>query len=88
MAPHPPRGKYVTVVIDLTLVRDGTGPARPLDMVEGRSKIDSDWRSRAAGPVTQALHLHALPEDGALTGEDIRTSEILGQRPPCRRERQ
>ena len=30
--------KYVTVVIDLTATRDGTGPARLLDMVEGRSK--------------------------------------------------
>jgi transposase len=30
--------KYVTVIIDLTPVRDRTGPARLLDMVEGRSK--------------------------------------------------
>jgi transposase len=30
--------KYVTVIIDLTGVRDGTGPARLLDMVECRSK--------------------------------------------------
>ncbi len=30
--------KYVTVIIDLTPVRDGAGPARLLDMVEGRSK--------------------------------------------------
>jgi transposase len=30
--------KYVTVIIDLTPVRAGTGPARLLDMVEGRSK--------------------------------------------------
>jgi transposase len=36
---HTRRGdKYVTVIIDLTPVRDGTGPARLLDMVEGRSK--------------------------------------------------
>jgi transposase len=36
---HTRRGdKYVTVVIDLTPVRDGAGPARLLDMVEGRSK--------------------------------------------------
>jgi transposase len=33
---HTRRGdKYVTVIIDLTAVRDGTGPARLLDMVEG-----------------------------------------------------
>lgn len=42
---HTRRGdKYVTVVIDLTPVRDGTGPARLLDMVEGRSKaVFSAW---------------------------------------------
>jgi transposase len=46
-------GKYVTVIIDLTPIRDGTGPARLLDMVEGRSKQafktwlgerDTSWR--------------------------------------------
>jgi transposase len=36
---HTRRGdKYVTVIIDLTPVRDKTGPARLLDMIEGRSK--------------------------------------------------
>jgi transposase len=36
---HTRRGdKYVTVIIDLTPVREGTGPARLLDMAEGRSK--------------------------------------------------
>lgn len=36
--------KYVTVIIDLTPNRDKTGPARLLDMVEGRSKaVFKDW---------------------------------------------
>ncbi|GAA2436310.1 hypothetical protein GCM10009856_54250 [Mycolicibacterium llatzerense] len=36
---HTRRGdKYVTVIVDVTPVREGTGPARLLDMVEGRSK--------------------------------------------------
>ena len=36
---HTRKGdKFVTVIIDLTGIRDGTGPARLLDMVEGRSK--------------------------------------------------
>ena len=53
---HTRKGdKYVTVVIDLTPVRDKTGPARLLDMVEGRSKAvfkrwladrPHDWRDR------------------------------------------
>jgi transposase len=47
--------KYVTVIIDLTPVADQTGPARLLDMVEGRSKAvsaawlearPSEWRDR------------------------------------------
>ena len=42
---HTRRGdKFVTVIIDLTAVRDGTGPARLLDMVEGRSKqVFKSW---------------------------------------------
>jgi hypothetical protein len=42
---HTRRGdKYVTVIIDLTPVRDGTGPARLLDMVEDRSKqMPTTW---------------------------------------------
>jgi hypothetical protein len=36
---HTRRGdKYVTVIVDLTPVRAGTGPARLLDMIPGRSK--------------------------------------------------
>lgn len=36
---HTRRGdKYVTVIIDLTPIREGTGPARLLDMVEGCCK--------------------------------------------------
>ena len=49
---HTRRGdKYVTVIIDLTPIRDGTGPARLLDMVEGRSKqAFKTWLAdRAAG---------------------------------------
>ena len=35
---------YVTVIIDLTPVRNGTGPARLLDMVQGRSKkVFTSW---------------------------------------------
>ena len=36
--------KYVTVIIDLTPVREETGPSRLLDMVEGRSKsVFNTW---------------------------------------------
>jgi transposase len=42
---HTRRGdKYVTVIIDLTPVRDGKGPARLLDMIDGRSKqVFKQW---------------------------------------------
>ena len=53
---HTRRGdRYVTVIIDLTPVRDCSGPARLLDVVPGRSKKvlktwlsqrDQDWRGR------------------------------------------
>lgn len=53
---HTRRGdKYVTVIIDVTPVQAGTGPARLLDMVEGRSKTafagwlaarDQQWRDQ------------------------------------------
>ena len=56
MRRHTRRGdRYVTVIIDLTLVRDRSGPARLLDVVPGRSKKvlktwlsqrDQDWRGR------------------------------------------
>ncbi|MCI9889551.1 ISL3 family transposase, partial [Micrococcales bacterium 31B] len=36
--------QYVTVIIDLTPVRTGTGPSRLLDMVSGRSKaVFKEW---------------------------------------------
>lgn len=38
--------KYVTVIIDLTPIRDKTDPSRLLDMVEGRSKsVFKTWPS-------------------------------------------
>ncbi len=45
---HTRRGdRFVTVIIDLTPVQDGTGPARLLDMVEGRSKqVFKNWLDR------------------------------------------
>ena len=53
---HTPYGdKYVTVVLDVTPIRDHSGPSRLLDMVSGRSKQvfktwlvsrPDTWRSR------------------------------------------
>ncbi|MBG6192488.1 transposase [Arthrobacter sp. CAN_A212] len=45
---HTRRGdKYVTVIIDLTPIREKTGPSRLLDMVEGRSKaVFKQWLAK------------------------------------------
>src|SRR5690606_20512465 len=56
--------KYVTVIIDLTPVREGTGPARSLDMVEGRSKaVFKDWLSQRPPAWREGTEVVAL--DGA-----------------------
>jgi transposase len=40
-------GRFVTVIIDLTPVRDSAGPARLLDMVSGRSKqVFTTWLNK------------------------------------------
>ncbi|MGP5036845.1 ISL3 family transposase, partial [Brachybacterium alimentarium] len=55
------RSKYVTVIIDLTPVRDGTGSSRLLDMVPGRSKkvfktrVDQQEQSFRDGIQTVAM---------------------------------
>jgi len=73
---HTRRGdKYVTVVIDLTPVRDGTGPARLLDMVAGRSKqAFATWL--AARPAHWRDGLEVVAMDG-FTGFKTATTEQL-----------
>jgi transposase len=73
---HTRRGdKYVTVLIDLTPVRDRTGPARLLDMVEGRSKqAFKTWL--AARPEAWRAGLEVVAMDG-FTGFKTATTEEL-----------
>ena len=73
---HTRRGdKYVTVIIDLTGIRDGTGPARLLDMVEGRSKqAFKQWLSDRPEPWRQGIEVVAM--DG-FTGFKTATTEEL-----------
>ncbi len=73
---HTRRGdKYVTVIIDLTGIRDGTGPARLLDMVEGRSKqAFKTWLSERPESWRQAVEVVAM--DG-FTGFKTATTEEL-----------
>ena len=73
---HTRRGdKYVTVIIDLTGIRDGTGPARLLDMVEGRSKSAfKTWLTERPQAWRDAVEVVAM--DG-FTGFKTATNEEL-----------
>ena len=73
---HTRRGdKYVTVIIDLTSARDKTGPARLLDMVEGRSKAAfKAWLE--ARPKAWKDRVEVVAMDG-FTGFKTATSEAL-----------
>jgi transposase len=73
---HTRRGaKYVTVIIDLTGIRDGTGPARLLDMVEGRSKAAFKTWLAEREPVWRAA-VEVVAMDG-FTGFKTATTEQL-----------
>ena len=67
--------KYVTVIIDLTPIRDGTGPSRLLDMVPGRSKqAFKQWLKDRGASWRQGVEVVAM--DG-FTGFKTATSEEL-----------
>jgi transposase len=73
---HTRRGdKYVTVIIDLTPVRAGTGPARLLDMVEGRSKaVFKSWLNAQSSAFRDGIEVVAM--DG-FTGFKTATAETV-----------
>ena len=67
--------KYVTVIIDLTPIRDRTGPARLLDMVQGRSKqAFKTWLAERPKAWRDGVEVVAM--DG-FTGFKTATSEEL-----------
>jgi len=82
---HPRAGagsveRFVTVIIDLTPVRDGTGPARLLDMVSGRSEaVFSTWlaaqspafRAGIELSVASEQHPHTLDQHSGHLGDRI-----------------
>lgn len=73
---HTRRGdRYVTVIIDLTPIRDRTGPARLLDMIEGRSKhAFKSWLAARPDAWRDAVEVVAM--DG-FTGFKTATTEEL-----------
>jgi len=77
---HPRAGagsveRFVTVIIDLTPVRDGTGPARLLDMVSGRSKaVFTTWLRQQSQAFRAGIETVAM--DG-FTGYKSAAAEAL-----------
>lgn len=70
---------YVTVIIDLTPLRAGTGPARLLDMVEGRSKqVFKTWL--AGRPDSWRDQIQVVAMDG-FTGFKTAAQEELPEAP-------
>jgi len=67
--------KYVTVIIDLTAVQAGAGPARLLDMVEGRSKaVFKGWLAARSKTWRDGIEVVAM--DGFTGFETASTEEI------------
>jgi len=67
--------KYVSVIIDLTPVRDGAGPARLLDMIPGRSKaVFKQWLADRPRAWSDTIEVVAM--DG-FTGFKTATTEEL-----------
>lgn len=70
-------GRYVTVIIDLTPVQGRTGPARLLDMIEGRSKaVFKDWLHERGQPWREKVEVVAM--DG-FTGFKTAAAEEVPQ---------
>jgi len=77
---HPRAGqgdveRYVTVIIDLTPVRDRTGPARLLDLVPGRSKaVFTGWLEEQTAAFRDGIEVVVM--DG-FTGFKTAAAEVL-----------
>ena len=73
---HTPYGdKYVTVILDVTPIRDRSGPSRLLDMVSGRSKkVFKTWL--ASQPDTWRERIEIVAMDG-FTGFKSAAAEEL-----------
>ena len=73
---HTPFGSmYVTVIIDLTSIREKTGPSRLLDIVEGRSrKVFKTWL--AAQSQTFRHGIEDVAMDGLASYKSAATEEL------------
>ena len=77
---HTPYGdKFVTVILDLTPIRDRSGPSRLLDMVPGRSKqVFKTWL--ASQPDTWRERIEIVAMDGFTGFKSAAAEELPGAR--------
>ena len=77
---HTPYGdKYVTVILDVTVVRDRRGPSRLLDMIPGRSKrVFKTWL--ASQPDTWRERIEIVAMDGFTGFKSATVEELPGAR--------
>ena len=77
---HTPYGdRYVTVILDVTPVRDRRGPSRLLDMVPGRSKqVFKTWL--ASRPDTWRERIEIVAMDGFTGFKSAAAEELPGAR--------
>ena len=74
---HRGGDKYATVIVDLTPVRDHTGPARLLDVVQGRStRVLSSWL--AARPQEWKDNIEIVAMDGFSGYKSAAASQLPG----------
>lgn len=74
---HRGGDRYATVIVDLTPVRDHTGPARLLDVVQGRSKhVLSSWL--AACPQEWKDNIEIVAMDGFSGYKSAAASQLPG----------
>ena len=80
MRRHTPYGdKYVTVILDLTPIRDRRGPSRLLDMIPGRSKqVFKTWL--ASQPDTWRSRIEIVAMDGFTGFKSAAAEELPGAR--------
>ena len=63
MTPHPYGDKYVTVILDVTPVRDRRGPSRLLDMIPGRSKrVFTTWLASQPNTWRERIEIVAMDD--------------------------
>ena len=77
---HTPYGdKYVTVILDLTPIRDRSGPSRLLDMIPGRSKqVFKTWLASQSD--TWRSHIEIVAMDGFTGFKSAAAEELPGAR--------